>query len=241
MRHSIRWAVLALATIALAATAGAQPAPRSFEGELRLCPNHHRVELEAGRRYAISVTSQAFDPVVMIYRQGTDSPLAENDDGGEGTDSLVHFTPEESGDYRVCVSSFGGRSTGAYRVGVEAAGPMPEPTVEPTRTETLTRRVYEGALEEDDPRDGGVRFDDYLIRLEAGQRALIGVESDAFDPVVRLYSGARAEGEEVASDDDGGGGLDSFLVFDAEQTGPYVVRVTAYSSGTGAYRVTVQD
>lgn len=214
--------------------------PMSFTGTLQPCANGQSVRLEAGRRYTISASSEAFDTMLSVARRGSDEVLAQDDDGGGGNNSRLTFAPGESGDYLVCVSSFGGRGGGAYTLTVEPAAPLPPPVTEPTASETTTWQVYDGTLTAGDQQDGGSWFDDYQITLAPGQRALISLESGAFDTLLKVYRADQRGGEVVATDDDGGGGLNSFLSFAPDGGGTFIVRATSYSSDTGgAYRLRV--
>ena len=227
-------------SLALAQAGSAQPQPLSFEGTLQPCANSHSVRLEAGQRYAITAASDAFDTIVRVYRAGSAEPLAQDDDGGDGTNSRAAFAPAESGDYLVCVSAYGSGGAGAYRIGIEAMPPLPPAATRPTRTARATWQIWEGALDEGDQDEGGNRFDDYAIALEPGERAYIALDSSAFDPRLAVYAADARGGEPIAGDDDGGGGLNSFLVFAPEAGGTYVVRATSYSAGSGgAYRLSV--
>lgn len=247
MRCSALLSLAALAagsTASLAPPASAQERPRTFEGTLGPCSNGHRVSLRADRRYVITADSEAFDPVLRLYRRGDDTVLAEDDDGGEGNNSRLAFTARETGNYLICVASFGAGGTGAYTVGLEpmgAAPPLPAPITEPTRTETAVRRIFEGSLDESDGEDENRRFDDYQISLQPGEAASINLESEAFDTLLKIYRADDRGGEEVASDDDSGGELDSFLRFAPAEGGTFIVRVTTYGAGTGgAYRLRIE-
>jgi hypothetical protein len=79
------------------------------------------------------------------------------------------------------------------------------------------------------------RFDSHNLRLEAGQRYRISVNSEAFDPVARLYrQGDNAT--PVAENDDSGGTLNSRINFTPDASGNFVLRVSAFSAdGRGAY------
>ena len=81
--------------------------------------------LEAGHRYIIKVESSAFDPVARLYKAGEDDVVAENDDGGDGTNSRISFVPETSGDYALRVVPLANDGHGAYRASAEMAPPLP--------------------------------------------------------------------------------------------------------------------
>ena len=228
-------------SLAVAQAGAAQPQPLSFEGTLQPCANSHSVRLEAGQRYAITAASDAFDTIVRVYRAGSAEPLAQDDDGGDGTNSRAAFAPAESGDYLVCVTAYNSGGSGAYRVGIEELAPLPPLTpTRPTRTARATWQIWEGALDEGDQDEGGNRFDDYEISLRPGERAYIALDSGAFDPRVAVYAADARSGEPIASDDDGGGALNSFVAFAPEAGGRFIVRATSFSAGSGgAYRLSV--
>lgn len=218
----------------------AQERNLSFQGTLQGCPNSHNVRLEGNRRYVVTASSEAFDTVLGVYRSGRSEAVAEDDDGGGGTNSRVEFVPPETGEYRLCVSSFRGGAGGAYNVAVEPAAPLPPPVTRANRTEQGSWQVYEGTLAEGDQQDAGRRFDDYEIRLRAGERALVSLESSDFDPVLEVYASERRGAEPIANNDDGGGGLNAFLVLAPEEAGSFILRAKGFSSAeAGAYRLRV--
>ena len=245
MRKFIGASVLAAAAF-MAAPAAAQPAegrPFTAQGELENCDcryGDHSIRLEAGRRYRIAASSEAFDSMLRLYRAGSTEALAQDDDSGGDRNPLIHYTPTESGDYLVRVVSFTPDGAGAYDLEIEALEALAAPVSRPTGTEAMTWQVYEGSLDADDPVEGEVRFDDYALQLEAGESALIRLDSEAFDPVVRVYPAVQRGSTEIAMDDDSGGSFNSFLMFAPDEGGNYVVRVTSFSTeGTGAYRLRI--
>lgn len=223
----------------------APPRPGAEAGAGRLEDgeyDQYAIRLEAGRRYRISVDSADFDPIARLYRAGRDEPVAENDDAGGGLNSRISYMPPESGDYVLRVASFGGDDSGAYTYRIALQPPLPPPLTFFSRMEATIWRVYTGALAASDPDDDGRHFDDYLVTFAAGQRRTISLDSDAFDSVVKVYRAAERDGEPLASNDDGGGGLNALLIFAAEQPGDYIVRVTSFSgAGLGAYRLRVSE
>lgn len=63
--------------------------------------------LQAGKHYVIEAASREFDPYLEVYGNGLAQTgrLASDDDGGEGTNALLVFTPPADGDYVIDVSS----------------------------------------------------------------------------------------------------------------------------------------
>lgn len=92
-----------------------------------------------------------------------------------------------------------------------------------------------GALEDVDSADDDEhRFDDHAIRLEAGQRYRIAVNSEDFDAMARLYR--AGEDEPVAEDDDSGDSLNPRISYAPQASGDYVLRVSGFAADArGAY------
>ncbi len=221
-------------TGALAASDARDAANRRYDS--------HTVRLAAGQRYRISVRSDAFDPVLEVARPGAAEAFQQNDDA-DGLNPVVGFTAPVSGTYTLRVIGFAEDAAGPYTLRTEMLPPLPPPMRGvPTSTETVTARIYQGALGPQAPEVDGKPTADYLIRLQGGQEAMIGLVAadNGFDPVVQIFRPDAREGEPLASDDDGGEELNALLVFRPDVTGDYVVRVTSFQPGAaGPYRLRV--
>jgi hypothetical protein len=75
----------------------------------------------AGERLRITMTSEAFDAFVSIGTVDGSSynELAGNDDGPDGTNSLLEFTLPNDGVYVIRAKALSGESTGEYKLKVE--------------------------------------------------------------------------------------------------------------------------
>lgn len=236
MRKGFETASIAALWLGLAAApAGAQSA-WPVTGELTDADSQvderryddYPVHLEGGQRYRISVASDAFDPLARLYREGRDEPVAENDDGGGGLNSLIVYAPPESGEFRLRVTSFSAQGRGAYTANVVQRAPLPDAVAAPW---SGSGRIDDGDGE------GGSSYDEIPVRLEAGQRYRLAVDAQAFDPVASLY--APSGGEPVAANDDAEQ-LNSRIFYRPQESGIYVLRVASlYSSGRGPYTVEV--
>ena len=72
-----------------------------------------------GDRVRITMISPTFDTYLGLYRAGeTETSLATDDDGGDGTDSLITFTLPSDGSYDVRANSLSDNVTGDYTLGV---------------------------------------------------------------------------------------------------------------------------
>ncbi|HEX6039075.1 hypothetical protein [Longimicrobium sp.] len=86
-------------------------------------------------------------------------------------------------------------------------------------------------------------YDDYTYRARRGERITVLLSSDDFDAVLHVGRAGGANGtlENVAVDDDGGGGTNSRVEYTADRDGPVVLRVNSLAGGeTGRYTLQVQ-
>src|SRR5438128_1305255 len=179
MRKFWTASVAAMAFTLIAAPASAQQ-PWTVSGEITDSDaggtgphyDNHTVRLEAGTRYRFSVDSSAFDSVARLYRQGSDQPVVENDDG-EGLNPRLNYTPTESGDYTLRVLGFAADGRGAYTASLATLPPLQPGVPVPWSAS--------GRIENSDPDSGvgapGPRYDEYTLHLEAGRRYVLRVNS----------------------------------------------------------------
>lgn len=253
MRRLITISLAAMATALIAPPALAQAQPWTASGELTDADaqgdeehryDDHRIRLEAGQRYRLSVDSDAFDPLARLLRAGQTEVIAENDDFGDGLNSRIAFTPTESGDYVLRVTGFSSDARGAYTAEVAQLPPLPAPISQPGETVPVTGSwsLWRGDLAATDPDRDGKHYDDYLIHVAEGQIRYILLEGQAWDTLVQVYRLGDREGEPIEQDDDTGAGVNSLLAFAPEEAGDYIVRVTSFEENvTGAYRLWVSQ
>lgn len=75
----------------------------------------------------------------------------------------------------------------------------------------------------------------FAIELSAGDFVNVSLDGNSLgDPLLTIYDSA---GNIVASDDDGGPGLDSQTTFTATQTATYYIQAAGYGSSSGSYQV----
>jgi len=83
-----------------------------------------RVELVAGQFYRISLegagASPMSDPFLSLF-DADGTLIASNDDGGDGFNALLGFTPTVSGTYYLGVGSAADTDTGSYEISLETA------------------------------------------------------------------------------------------------------------------------
>lgn len=199
-----------------------------------------RFNARAGQRLEAIMRAEAFDAYLEVYEDGAaGEPLASDDDGlGEGTNSRLRWTPAADGTYVLRARTLGGLAGGAYRLSLQerpAARPAPRPSG--IRMGGIAR----GSIGARDPEtEEGVNYDAYSFRGRAGERVAIRLNAEAFDPVVRLGRMSGGEFQELASNDDFGGELNSYLVHTLDADGEYVIRAMPLSLGAqGAYTLSL--
>lgn len=253
MRRKSILAAVSLLALSVAAPALAQSAEtlspgRTVEGQIAdgdgtAADDAYRyddylIRARAGQRLEAVMRAAEFDAYLEVFHQGESEALASDDDGlGEGTNSRLRFTADRAGTYLLRARTLAGVEGGAYTLGLTQrpdAGRPPRPAA------IRLGQSIEGALTARDPEsDGGQAYDAYAFRARAGDRFTIDLNSEAFDPVVRVGQMRAGEFHELAMNDDTmETGLNSRLHFTAETTGEYIIRATPLGVGDeGAYTV----
>src|SRR5262249_6932171 len=122
----------------------------------------HRMRMQPGRVYQIDLASTAFDAYLRL-EDAQGNQLAYDDDSGEGHhNARIVFNPPRDEEYRVIVTSYDTRGTGAY---------------------TLTIRPRDGIVGELTANDAfdrvraGRHAKVHTVRLTAGRTYRIDLES----------------------------------------------------------------
>lgn len=201
----------------------------------------YRFSARTGQRYRITLTgadnAEALgDPLLRVLsRDGAE--LAVNDDDGETLNSALDWSPATSGEVFIEAGAFGGAATGAYTLNIEASR-LPSDSAS---ADTNTRARLTAGDSANDTLDFAGDRDWRRIRLEGGQSYRFALNSNAeaesplSDPFLKLFG---PSGNELAMDDDGGDGFNSYLEFTAPETGNYYLEASAFGDqATGAYTI----
>ena len=212
----------------------------SVSGELTFASGQNfkdgsRVEVvvlraEPGTPVVVDVLSDAFDAYLTVY--GPDGSMLDAvDDGPDGLDPQIAFTPQLPGAHLLVVSGFGAWDMGAFEVRARAAKPVA------TEALPLPGRV-EASLQGTEPADPEVGYGPTRsFALEVEERSLVRLRasSNAFDTVLALFDDAGW----LDQNDDAGGSTDSELFLELEP-GSYRVAVAAWSDGSGPFTLSAE-
>ena len=78
----------------------------------------YSIQLKAGDRIAIELSSESFDPIVILLNS-EGKTIGKNDDGPDGTSNSLLFTKiKDSGNYVIRVQGFGETSSGEFKLKV---------------------------------------------------------------------------------------------------------------------------
>ena len=191
---------------------------------------------ELGSTVSISAESDAFDTFLEL-RGPNGSLIEQNDDGGDGTNSLIqNFRLPSSGTFSVRVRSYTRESGGNYTLRLDGVGgggststPVTPPSSSGGRTLTMGGTASGNLV-------AGNR-DSWSFQASSGQTLTISMNGE-FDGVMDLLG---PNGAQLTSDDDSGGGMNPLISgFRAPSSGTYTVVVRAFSSSaSGSYRLTL--
>ena len=192
-----------------------------------------QVSLVAGQSYEFRLNSASVDglsdPQLALYNS-FGGLLALNNDGDDGLNSRIAYTPATSGAYYLGANG-NLTSIGNYIVSAAlAADDFPATTA--TTGVVAIGSSATGSIETIGDQDW------FQVSLIAGQTYEFRLNSAAVsglgDPYLYLYD---SSGSLLTYDDDGGNGLNSLITYLATESGNYYLGAKAYSSGIGNYTI----
>jgi hypothetical protein len=233
--------------------------PRGQRWQFRCHCKVHPFKMVVGRIYRIGLLSltptkrrglpggpqgQNWDNFLRL-EDPSGKHLIEHDDINPGINlnALIEkFECPRTGTYRIIVTSFDNEEMGKYRLtvwqyGSDGTGPK----LDLSRGEDLRDDTLPGpddkTIDIDKARPFSVRKV-YTVKLIAGKTYQIDMMSKDFDAYLRLQD---AKENDLASDDNSGGGLDARITFKCLRTGEYRIIASSALGGKGAYTLTVQQ
>ncbi|UVO54905.1 M10 family metallopeptidase C-terminal domain-containing protein [Sphingomonas sp. SUN039] len=199
----------------------------------------YRVTLTAGTTYVFhttSVSGSSADPFLTL-RDAAGTRITDDDDSGDGTNSLISYTPTVTGTYFIDAGTFAGggqSSAGTYHLSLTAVPAFAGDAVVETTATTATLAVGGGIAGNIDT--VGDR-DWYAIALTAGETYIFrtgsavplsgdGAPPGSVDTRLTLRDGAGAQ---LQTNDDAGEYGYSAIRFTPTATGTYYLDVGTYS------------
>jgi hypothetical protein len=202
----------------------------------------YRVTLTAGTIYTIHTTaiSGGGNPdSFLTLRDSSGATLVDDDDSGDGTYSLINYTPTTTGTYFVDAATFSGggqSSSGSYHLSIAAVLPAGADTTAAT-TATTGALALNGSIDGNIDTNGD--HDWYAITLTAGQTYIFrtgGVSgTTTTDTTLTLRD---ASGMQLLTNDDAGEASFSAIRYTAATSGTYYLDVGGFGSATGAFNLT---
>lgn len=181
----------------------------------------------AGQLVNLDLRSSEFDPyLILVSPSGKQS---DNDDHeGSSQRSLVAQRLEESGTYKIIVTTYAAGMTGKYDLEIR---------VQDEDQVARGKGAHQGTLAAGDTTlSSGEYWDAYEIEGSAGDRVVVTLMSGAFDTYLML----RGPGELSLDNDDDGGSNRSRIETVLPESGTYRVAVTSYAAGaSGPYSLEI--
>ena len=226
-------------------TSGRVSVPGSVTGNLEAGDDEDwfAVQLQGGVTVTIDMEGSETnrgslrDPLLQLY-DGSGTQVARNDDGGQGLNAQLTFTPPSAGTYFIGARSWGSNA-GTYTVTVSSqGGPTDDYPANPGTSGQLSLPgSVTGNLEAGDDEDW------FAVQLPAGVTVTIDMEGSETnrgslrDPLIHLYDGS---GSQVARNDDGGDGLNARLTFSAPSAGTYFIGARSFANSSGTYTLSIR-
>ena len=138
----------------------------------------YQFEGRSGQRVVFDLTASAFDPYLMVVAPSGDKK--ENDDFNESNSrSRLELALEETGTYRVIVTSYKKDEAGAYELHIEGGGSGAVAAQPGVRTESGRLAAGDTTLRTGEYRDG------FTFDGRRGQMVTVDLRSTTFDTYPR--------------------------------------------------------
>jgi serine protease Do len=193
-----------------------------------------RLQGTAGERVSVVMVSEDFDTYLYVLGPGLDGVLTD-DDGAGNLDAKIDLTLPTGGPFTVVAAGLSSGNAGSYEIRVEP--PFDANTLATDGRSIDLGQTVTGSLLDSDPTVGDGRTGQaWAFAGITGQRVTIHLSAD-YDTY--LYLVGPGIGEPL-TDDDGGGGTNSQISTTLPGSGTFRIIASSYSSGTGAYSLSVR-
>ncbi|HEX8298551.1 MAG TPA: pre-peptidase C-terminal domain-containing protein [Rubricoccaceae bacterium] len=202
----------------------------------------YAIEVRAGQRLGITLTSDDFDTYLLVTRPSGEQDDNDDCEPGQTDRSCLDVVADESGTWRVAVTSYQPGESGDYAltatVGSGTASSGTRGGVQPVSVRGDGARYESGSLARGDAALSTGEFADTFTFEGTGETVTVDLRSRGFDS----YLIVRGEGGEQSDNDDYEGALDrSLVVVETRRGQTYTATVTSYAANeTGNYDLTIQ-
>lgn len=197
-------------------------------------------EGQAGDVVDIALTALDFDTLLRL-EDANGVELTRDDDGGDGLNSLISgFELPGDGTYTIYIDGYRGANgdrvlLGEYTLSLQMANVAQDAGGSDENTPDVATPEDELTINYNATLTGEITTDisnvTYRFDGAEGDTISIAVDSDAFDPLVRLLD---ADGNEVAFDDDSGGNFNALIeMFTLDADGDYQIVIEGYRGSDG--------
>ena len=195
----------------------------------------YRITARKGQRLVIEMKGDGdLDAYVGIGTMMGDSLHIDetDDDGGGEKNARLRYTVKEDGTYIIRAQALDANATGTFTLKVTERVTRPATIVNLPANTPTTGELADSDQEADD----GSYFDLYRVTVRAGEKVTITMRSSAVDSYVVLGQMVDGEWNQIAYDDDTGGGKNARLTHTFDTAGEYLIRAnTVGSPNTGSY------
>jgi len=187
----------------------------------------------AGQTVQIDLLSSDFDAYLYLRDQNGQT-VAHDDDSGGGHNARITQTLAYSGMYQILANTVGRGESGMFTLQLRATTDVQQSA----QQIPIGTSVSSQLMASDPTLPDGSHYKLFTFMGTAGQTVQIDLMSSAFDSYLYLRN---QNGNSIAHDDDGGGGLNSRIVQQLPYTGMYQIVANTLASGQfGAFTLQLQ-
>jgi O6-methylguanine-DNA--protein-cysteine methyltransferase len=187
---------------------------------------HEPVTFEGSQGDVITVDMTSQGDTYLMLEGPNGTAVAENDDGGEGLNArLTHVVLPTDGEYTIYATSFSREATFFYELSLEQVGSGANVSRDVRSIdygETVASRI-----DREDPQSRDYRGHYEPVTFDGSAGDVVTVDMVSSGDTYLFLQGP--DGSAIASDDDGGDGLNSRLAVPLPADGEYTIVATSYS------------
>lgn len=194
------------------------------------------ISLEEGTRLEIKAVSKSFHPILNVgnIKGGENCGTCVFAYDSKNDEIITRINAKQSGIYIVRVNSISNEAIGQFDISFNVWERRSNSSQSLEIGKTKTAETDEN----DNFEESGDYFKNYDLSLKKGQKLVIDAISKDFDPLLEVQA-MVSEGTKpfAQSDDNGGSGTNSKLIFQAPLDGKYKVRVIAKNAKKGKFAI----